>query len=173
MYQIFIASRLVVYKSKKDIDLLIKYLPLLSKKLFQLWTDKPKPKSQLCKNAPKKCSSAKLIQNNKASKKTYAKNVIAKEYNKNELAQAIVQTKRMKIHFFCNLKQKTDLDRISGENLLENSVIRPTYKFAKLVPKTSSKVWEPKTYNEALNDLIHRNRWRKAIDEELWNLDNY
>ena len=30
---------------------------------------------------------------------------------------------------------------------------------------------EPKTYNEAVNDPIHGNRWREAVDEELWNLD--
>ena len=37
--------------------------------------------------------------------------------------------------------------------------------------ETSSKVREPKTYDEAINDPIHGNRWREAIDEELGNLD--
>ena len=32
---------------------------------------------------------------------------------------------------------------------------------------------EPKTYDETINDPIHRNRWRKVVDEKLWNLDIY
>ena len=36
------------------------------------------------------------------------------------------------------------------------------------VTKTSSKVREPKTYDEATSD---GNTWRKAVDEDLCNLD--
>ena len=39
--------------------------------------------------------------------------------------------------------------------------------------ETSSKVWQPKTYDEAINDPVHGNRWREVMDEELWNLDSY
>lgn len=47
------------------------------------------------------------------------------------------------------------------------------YKVAKSVTEISNKIHEPKTYNDAINDLIHDNRWRKAVDKELWNLDTY
>ena len=39
--------------------------------------------------------------------------------------------------------------------------------------ETSSKVREPKTYDEAINDPIYGNKWIEAINEELWNLDSY
>lgn len=40
-------------------------------------------------------------------------------------------------------------------------------EFAKSVTKTSSKVREPKTYNEAINNAFHENMWQEDIDEEL------
>lgn len=40
-------------------------------------------------------------------------------------------------------------------------------EFAKSVIETSSKVREPKTYDEVVNNPIHGNRWREAINEEL------
>ena len=79
----------------------------------------------------------------------------------------------MKIHPLCNLKTRTDLGRTLGKNLLGDKLVRPVYKFVKLVTETSSKVQEPKTYDEAINDLIHENRWQEAIDEELWNLNTH
>lgn len=39
--------------------------------------------------------------------------------------------------------------------------------------ETNSKVHGPKTYNETIDNRIHRNRWHQAIDEELWNLDSH
>lgn len=57
-----------------------------------------------------------------------------------------------------NLKPRIDLGGILGKNLLRKQLVKPIYKFAKSVTKTSSKVWEPKTYNEAINDFIHNNR---------------
>lgn len=59
----------------------------------------------------------------------------------------------------------------AGKNPLGDEFVRPAREFAKSVTETRSKVREPKTYNEAISDLIHGNRWRKAVDEELWNLD--
>lgn len=53
------------------------------------------------------------------------------------------------------------------------SGVRPVHKLAKFLTKTNSKVHEPKTYNEAIDNLIHGNQWREAIDKELWNLDSY
>lgn len=50
---------------------------------------------------------------------------------------------------------------------------RLTQEFAKSVIKTRSKVRESKTYNEAINNIVHENRWQKAIDKELQNLNSH
>lgn len=73
----------------------------------------------------------------------------------------------MKIYFLWNSKPKTNLGGILGENPLGNWLVRPAHEFAKSVTEISSKVQELKTYDEAINDSIHGNRWREAIDEEL------
>lgn len=57
------------------------------------------------------------------------------------------------------LEQKLDLDKILGKNCLRNELIRPTYKFARLVLKTSSKVQEPKIYDEIISNHIYDNKW--------------
>ena len=88
------------------------------------------------------------------------------------LIQTIIQ-KRMKTDPFQDQNPMTDLGRILDENSLREQLIKLIYKFAKSVTKTSTKVREPKTYNEAINDLIYSNRWRKAIDEVFWNLNSY
>lgn len=41
------------------------------------------------------------------------------------------------------------------------------YKVAKSVTEISNKICKSKTYDEAINDLIHDNRWCKAVDKEL------
>lgn len=64
----------------------------------------------------------------------------------------------MKIQLFYNLKPKIDLSATLGKYLLRDELVRPTYKFAKLVTKINSKVQEPKTYNKVINDLIYGNR---------------
>ena len=70
-------------------------------------------------------------------------------------------------------RPRIDLGGTSGENLPAEGLVRPAREFAKSVTETSSKVQEPKTYDEAINDPVHGNRWREAIDEELWNLDSH
>lgn len=84
-----------------------------------------------------------------------------------------MQTKWMRIHPPLNPKLKTDLSRISGENPLRDKLVKSVYKFIKLISETNSRMREPRTYNEVINNLIHKNNWRDAIDEELWNLDFY
>ena len=66
-------------------------------------------------------------------------------------------------------KLKIDLDRTSGENpLMGDGLVSLTYyKVAKSVAETSSKVREPETYDEAINDAVYANRQQEAIDEEL------
>lgn len=63
----------------------------------------------------------------------------------------------MRVNSPCNLKLRTDLDGTSSKNLLEKGLVRHAYKFAKSVTETSSKMHEPKTYNEVINDSIHGN----------------
>ena len=51
-----------------------------------------------------------------------------------------------------------DLGGTTGKNP-SDGLVRPVYlEFAKSVTETSSKVREPKTYNEVINNLIHGNR---------------
>ena len=73
----------------------------------------------------------------------------------------------MKIYPLCNPKSRTDLCGISGKNLPEDGLVRPAYEFAKSVTETNSQVQESKPYDEAINDPIHGNKWREAIDKEL------
>lgn len=79
----------------------------------------------------------------------------------------------MRIYLFHNPKLKIDLDRTLGENLLGKRLVRYAYKFAKSVTKTSNKIYEPKTYDEAINNSIYSNKWYETIDKELRNLNIY
>lgn len=63
----------------------------------------------------------------------------------------------MRIYLSYNLKLKIDLDGILDENSLEDGLVKSVYKFAKSVTKIGNKVQEPKIYNEAINNPIHRN----------------
>ena len=64
-------------------------------------------------------------------------------------------------------QDKRTLDKSSDR------LVGPGHKLAKFLTRTSSKVHEPLIYDEILNDPVHRNKWRKIIDEELGNLDLY
>ena len=46
-------------------------------------------------------------------------------------------------------------------------------EIAMSITECSSKIREPTTYDEAINDPIHGRRWREAIEEELQNLENH
>ncbi len=41
------------------------------------------------------------------------------------------------------------------------------------ITETTSKIYEPGSYDEAVNDPVHGRRWREAIEEELQNLESY
>ena len=68
-------------------------------------------------------------------------------------------------------RPRTDLDSTLGKNP-SDGLVRPAQELAKSGTEISSKVCEPKTYDEGVNNLINGNSWQKAIDEELWNLDS-
>lgn len=74
------------------------------------------------------------------------------------MVQAIMQVMQIKIQLFHNLKPRIDLGGTLGKYLLRDELVRLAYKFAKLVIETNSKVQEPKTYDEVINDLIYKNR---------------
>ena len=46
-------------------------------------------------------------------------------------------------------------------------------ELAKSITKTSSKIYELKTYDKAINNPINRNKWQEAIDEKFYNLDSH
>ncbi|MCJ1347848.1 hypothetical protein MMC31_006078 [Peltigera leucophlebia] len=172
-YQVLIASEPVVNKSKRGANLLMEHPLPPPEKPLRPQTGEPKPRSRFQKNALEKRLAAKqsLIEGNKLGKRAHAKDVASENDIEEKVVQAIIQTKQIKIDLFHNPKPGTDLDGTSGKNPLGDRLVRPTRKFAKSVTKTTSKVREPKTYNEAINDPIHGNRWHKAVNEELWNLD--
>lgn len=119
-HQVFIISKLIINKNKSSKDLLIEHLLPLAKKPFQLQINKLKPKSWPYKNIFENCLIAKPIKNGKANKRIYIKDIITKKLDKDELTQAIMQIKRIRIYLLCNSKPKTDLGGISDKNLLRN-----------------------------------------------------
>ena len=159
-HQVLIASKSIVNKSKKSADLLVKHPLPPSDKPLQLQIGKPKPRGRPRKNPVEKRSTAKI------SKRGHIEDILSEEDVEEETVQAIMQTKRMRIHLPCDPKPRTDLGGISGKNPLGDGLVRLAYEFAKSVTEISSKVREPKTYDEAINDPIHENRGREAIDEE-------
>lgn len=45
--------------------------------------------------------------------------------------------------------------------------VKLVYNPVKSLTKISNKVYEPKIYDEAIINLIYKNRWCKTIDKEL------
>lgn len=69
-------------------------------------------------------------------------------------------------------ESRSNQGKISGENS-SNRWVQPAWELVKSVTQTNSKMREPKTYNDVINNLLHRNICQKAINEEFWNLDSY
>ena len=152
-HQVLIASEPVVNKSKRGAELLIDN-PMPPPKLLRQPAGELKPRSRP-RNRPR-----------------VEDTIIKENPSGDKLAQAMVQIKRMRIHPLHDPKSRTDLVGTSGKNPADG-LVRPAQELTKSVTETSSKVRQPKTYDKAINDPVHGNRWREAIDEELWNLDSY
>ena len=133
-----IDTELVVNESKRGAVLLIDN-PIPPPKLLRQPAKEPKPRGRPCKRP------------------RIEDIVIEENTSGDELVQAIVQTKRMRIHPLHDPKPRTDLGVILGKNSADG-LVRPTQELAKLVTETSRKVREPKTYDEAINDPVHKNR---------------
>lgn len=122
IYQVLIATKLVINKSKKYIALFVKHLLLPPNEPLQSQIIEPKPRSRLCKKAHSKDT---VIEEN---------NTISEE----ELAQAIIQIKQMRIPLFLNPMPKRDLSRISGKN--HQGFVRSEQEFVKSITETNSKI---------------------------------
>lgn len=81
-----------------------------------------------------------------------------------------MQIKQIKIHLFYDQKPKTDLSGTISENPVDK-LVRLMQKLAKSVTEISSKIRQPKIYDEVINNSVHGKRWPEAIEEEFWNLD--
>lgn len=57
------------------------------------------------------------------------------------------------------MRSRTDLSTSVG--------VRPVHKLAKYARESSNKMHKLETYNEAIDNLIYENGWRKAIQKEL------
>lgn len=98
------------------------------------------------------------------------------EVNDLEVVQSMTMTSQMRLDKSYNLPQiglakshnltmpRTDLGISSG--------IKPTFKLTKSLTKSRNKVYKPKAYNKAIDNLIYGNRWCRAIDKKLGNLDS-
>lgn len=96
-----------------------------------------------------------MIEGNKLGKKAHVEDVVYKNDVEEEVVQAIVWIKWVRIDLSHDSKPKTDLGRTSSKNPMGDGLVSPAHKFPKLVTKTSSKVQEPKIFDEAINDYIH------------------
>ena len=117
IYQVFIASKPVINKSKRGVNLLIKYLILLLVKLFWWLAGKPKLKGR-----PEKRSYVK-------NKTEYDDFVEVETLDEN----LTVGQPRMRVEGFYNLqlawRLRTDLGRILGKNPL-NKLVKPPQELA-------------------------------------------
>lgn len=151
-HQVLIASELVINKLKRCVTLLVKNpMSALPKPIQQ-----PARESRL-REKPRK----RLRIEKKAEYKEFVEVETPNDYLmrteslQNQLAQ----------------RSSTDLGGKIGENPSDGLVRLTHIEFAKTVTETNSQVREPKTYDEAINNLVHANRCREVIDEEFWNLN--
>lgn len=66
------------------------------------------------------------------------------------------------------------LERSGPDEIInvDDDVNTPSEKIMSMA-ETSSRVYEPKTYEEAITDPIHSRQWKEAIEEEIQNLENH
>lgn len=167
-HQVLIASKPVVNKGKRGADLLVEHPLPHPEKPLRPQTGEPKLRSRPCK-----IPVAKSFEKDKAGKRTHTEDVATKDGDVDELAKAI--TKWRRTHPPLYLMPRIDLGRTSGENPpVRDGLVSPAcYEVAKIVTETSNKVRELNIYDVAINNPIHDNRRRGAVDEELWNLDTH
>ena len=112
-HQVLIASKPIVNKSKRGADWLVEPPLPLSDKPLRLQTGEPKPWGRPHKNPVEKRFTV------KTSKRGHIEDILSEENVEKEATQAIMQTKRMRIHPPRDPKPRTDLDGISDKNSLK------------------------------------------------------
>lgn len=58
------------------------------------------------------------------------------------------------------------------ETLIESKIV-DNEEVAMSITKTTSKIYEPRLYDKAVNDPIYGRRWRETIEKELQNLESH
>ena len=152
--QVLIASEPVVNKSKRECELLVNNSMPAPKRPLRQSAGEPKHQGRSKKRAQIEAE--------------HNGSVVLEE---SLAAEGHLQTGVGNSHDLLVQRPRTDRGGTSGKS--PSGLVRPARELAKSVTETSSKVREPKTYNEAVNNPINGNRWREAIDEELWNLDTH
>lgn len=131
-HQVLIASKPVINKSKQSAELLVENPILPPAKPLQQSAGKPKLQGKL-------------------RKRPFIENKV--EYNGSVRAEVLNESGIKTEDSYNNLVQRSRIDQgmTSGKNP-PKGLVKPAREFAKSVIKTSSKVREPKTYNEVLNN---------------------
>lgn len=130
---------------------------------------KPRFCKQPSKNMLKKRTQASIL--SQSEKKVRMRNTVTNAGNLEvdglEVVQHLITALWIRLNEFQHPLQmlKTDLGIGSG--------IKLTHKLAKSMTEKNSKVYELKTYNKTIDNLIHGNKQRKAINKKLWNQDFY
>lgn len=63
--------------------------------------------------------------------------------------------------------------KITGDVIEVNESQSKGHEIVMSITESSSKIHRPKLYEKAVNDPVHGQRWREALEEELQNLENY
>ncbi len=171
MHQVLIASEPILNESSKGSQLLIEHPMPPPEKPFREPTSEPKPRGRSRKNVAE--IRIKGVPN------SLGKRARTDEFDEAREPRARVPVIRTRSQWMRiedsqdpRLVPRTDrLGGTTGES--PNGLVRPAHEVAKSLTETSSEVREPLTYDEAMDDPIHGNRWREAIDKELWNLDTH
>lgn len=93
------------------------------------------------------------------------------EVNGSEVVQSITTILQMRLDKSHN-PPRMRLDRFHNLTVSKidpdmSSSVKTICKLAQFLTKTNSKMYEPKIYDKAINNPIHRKKWRKVIDREL------
>ena len=124
-------SEPVVNDSKRSADILLEHPLPPPEKPFWSQMAEPKPRDRTCKSTSERPFT-------KSSKRPHPEDSVNKKNaNEDELAQAITQIKRIKIHLSLNPKPRTNLGETSGKNPVDR-LVRPVQELAKSVTKTNS-----------------------------------
>lgn len=143
---------------------MIKHLILLPKKPLKISPEEPRSFGWLCKVLLEKLILSDILSQPKKIVRinNIAANTGDLKVNSPEVIQSITITSQMRLNKFhhppwisLNRSYNPTMVRI---NLGKGSNVISVCKLAKFLTKTSSKIHEPKTYNEIIKDLIYEHK---------------